>query len=138
MKKYLFLPHTADVKFQCQAKTLNLNFINCFLALKKTLCAKQKIKEKIEKEIQINGKDLESLLYNFLEEFLYLFETKDFIGSRITNLKINKKNFELKATILGDFAKNYTYTTEIKAITYNEMFVKKENSIWTSQVVLDV
>lgn len=138
MKKYLFLPHTADIKFQCQAKNLNLNFINCFLALKKVICGKQKINEKILEKIEIKGKDLESLLYNFLEEFLLLLETKNFIGSKILELNIDKKKMELNAIIYGDNSENYEFINEVKAITYHEMFVKRENKVWISQVVLDV
>lgn len=138
MEKFTFLEHTADIKFQAFGKTLEEAFKNCALALKKTICEDIKVNEKQEKEINVEGKDFESLLYNFLEEFLFLFDAKDFLLASIKSLKINKENFKLNAVILGDKASNYELTNKVKAITYNEMFVKQEKDKWTCQVVLDI
>jgi SHS2 domain-containing protein len=44
----------------------------------------------------------------------------------------------LKATLLGDKASNYKFTNDVKAITYNSMFVKKQKEEYILQVVLDV
>ena len=134
--KYKSLPHTADIKFQAFGKSLEEAFINSALALKEAILGKIKIEEKIEKKISVSGDDKESLLYNFLEEFLFLLDAKDFLFSKIKNLEI--KNNNLKAVIIGDKASNYKFSNDVKAITYNEMFVKKEKGKWIIQVVLDV
>ena len=78
------------------------------------------------------------MLYNFLEEFLILFDSERFILSEIKNIEISQKDLKLKAEIVGDDAKNYQINEHIKAITYNEMFVKKQKGRWFSQVVVDV
>lgn len=135
--KFKFLEHTADVKFQAYGKTLNEVFKNSAYALKETIY-EDKIKEKIKKVIEIKGSDLENLLYKFLEELLILFDSESFILSKIEEIKINKKTFELKAKIIGDKTKNYKINLGIKAVTYNEMFVKKQKNKLVSQVVLDV
>ena len=138
MKKFKFLKHTADVKFQAFGRNLKEVFVNSSLAMLKTM-SDEEIKEKIKKKIKIKGKDNESLLYNFLEEILFLFDSKNIIIGKVKNLKI-KKN-ELTAELLGDYAKNYEIKGYIKAVTYNEMFVKKqtkEKDKWTAQVVLDI
>ena len=64
--KFKFLEHTADVKFQAWGKTLEEAFKNSALALKETICEKIKVKEKIEKKIEIRGKDLEFLLFFYM------------------------------------------------------------------------
>ena len=149
--KFKFLPHTADRKFRAFGKTLEKVFENSALALFKIIYDK-KINEKKKYKIQAKGKDLESLMYNFLEEFLVLIDSKNFLPAQIVNFKfdtlkntprrgikgINKKNFKIKAEVVGDDAKNYQISEHVKAITYNEMFVKKINNKWTSQVVLDI
>lgn len=134
--KFKFLEHTADVKFQAFGKSIEEVFENSSLALKEEICGKIKIKEKKEKTIKVKGKDFESLLYNFLEEILYILDAEDFLISKIKKLKI--ENFKLTAEIMGDKASNYKFTNEVKAATYNDMFVKKEKNKWISQVVLDV
>jgi SHS2 domain-containing protein len=139
MKNFVFLEHTADVKFQAFGKNIEEVLTNSFLALKKAMLENKKIKKSKEREINVKGKDYESLLYNFLEEIIYLLDADNFVISELKELKI--KGFKLNAKILGDNASNYDLKNKVKAVTYNEMFVKKEESPkkrWVCQVVLDV
>ena len=135
--KYKFLEHTADVKFQAFGETIEEAFENSAIAMFEVL-HKGKVKNKKKVKISVNGRDFESLLYNFLEEFLVLFDSKRFFLSKIEKIKINKKKFKLEAEVSGDDSKNYEMNSYIKAVTYNEMFVKKEKGKWLIQVVLDV
>ena len=142
--KFKFLPHTADRKFQAFGKTLEEVFKNSALALFKIIYDK-KINEKKKYKIQAKGIDLENLMYNFLEEFLVLIDSKNFLPSKIINFKLDilrkgasKKTLKIKAEVIGDDAKNYNISEHVKAITYNEMFVKKEKGKWIAQVVLDI
>lgn len=135
--KFKFLEHTADVKFQAFGKTAEKVFENSALALKETIYNK-KVKEKIKKEIKIHGKDFESLLYNFLEEMLYLLDAENFLINKVKKIKIDKEKLKLTAILSGDNSSNYKFTNSVKAVTYNEMFVKKDRGKWVSQVVLDV
>lgn len=147
---YKFLPHTADIKFQAFGNSLEQAFTNSALALT-NIITKQKIKPKIKKTIKIKGKDKENLLYNFLEEFLYLLDINNFILSEIKKIKIKsiikskkplKYKLELNAEIYGDNINNYETETHVKAITYNDMFVKQQSinnkPVFTTQIVVDV
>jgi len=152
--KYKFLPHTADIKFQAFGEKLGTCFSNAALAIT-NIITKDKIKPNIKKTIKVKGKDFESLLYNFLEEFLFLFETKRFLLSKIINISIFNKahtkqetkdntnknnksnNYDLKAEIIGD-NQEHELSNHIKAITYNDMFVKKQKDKFICQVVVDV
>jgi len=133
--KFKFLEHTADVKFQAFGNSLEEVFENSALAMFNSMYD-GKVKKKITKRIKIEGKDNESLLYNFLEELLFLFDSEGFFLSEIKSLKIKEGNLE--AEIVGDKDENYEIHIDVKAITYNEMFVKQEEKKWVSQVVLDV
>lgn len=135
MKKFVFLEHTADIKFQAFGKTQEQCFENSASAILDIL-VKKPIKNVQIKKIFISGEDKESLLYNFLEEILFLIDSENFLIAEIKNLQI--KNNSLSADLMGDSSKNYTFETNIKAITYNDMFVKKEEDLWTAQVVVDV
>ena len=147
---FKFLKHTADVKFQAFGKNLEEAFTNAAYALKKTI-ADIKVKPIIRKKIEVEGKDKENLLYNFLEEFLFLLDAESFLLANIKEIKINKTNFlknkfdqkkddkyKLEADIIGDKASAYKFVNDVKAITYNEMFVKKQNNKFICQVVVDV
>ncbi len=140
MKKqeFTFFEHTADIKFQAYGKSLEKAFENSALAMFNTMSNK-KIKGKIKKKIKVRGNDYESLLYNFLEELLFFLDSENFFLSKPKlKIKKGKKYFELEGEILGDIAKNYEIKIDVKAITYNEMFVKKIKDTWVCQAVLDV
>jgi SHS2 domain-containing protein len=148
MKKFVFLEHTADIKFQAFGKNAEKVFENSALALKESICGKIKVEEKIKKSINIKRKDFEALLYGFLEEILFILDAENFLIAKVSKIKIDNK-LNLKATIIGNKASEYEFTNNVKAVTYNEMFVRKEMEenpkdknkkieIWKAQVVLDV
>jgi len=133
---YWFLEHTADVKFRATGESLSEMFILAAEALDETIRGNIKILEREEREFTVKGKDVENLLYNFLEEFLFLLDAEDFLVSKIKTIEIEGN--ELKCTVVGDSAKNYAFTNDVKAITYSEMFVREEDGKFKCQVVLDV
>lgn len=137
---YNFLEHTADVKFVAEAETIEKLFIEASMALKESICGKIIILSQYMKNIEIRGDNLENLLYKFLEEFLFLLDSEDFLISEMKEIEIDKENFVLKATISGDKSEHYKFTNDVKAITYNDMFVKfnEEKNVWQTQVVVDV
>jgi len=135
-KKFKFLEHTADIKFQAFGKSLEEVFENSALAMFNSMY-EGKVKTIKKKKIKVEGKDYENLLYNFLEELLFLFDSEGFFVGGIKKLEIEKN--KLTATLVGDDAKNYEISIDVKAVTYNEMFVREEKKgKWTVQVVVDV
>lgn len=147
MQKFKFLPHTADIKFQAIGEDLEECFKNAALALTNIIC-KEKVKSLKKQKIKVYGRDIENLLYNFLEEILFLIDVYDLLLSDV-ELKIigvgeqlKKRKYELEAEIYGDDIKKYTTELAVKAVTYNEMFIKSEKikgkTIFTCQVVVDV
>jgi SHS2 domain-containing protein len=136
--KFKFLPHTADIKFQAWGQTIEEAFENSALALFKALTDK-KVKAVKKVAIRADGNDLEGLMYNFLEEFLFLLDSENFIGAKVDEIKLDKENFTILAKISGDSAKNKNYEiSHIKAITYSDMEITHFGNRWVAQVVLDV
>src|SRR3989344_1604223 len=120
--KFEFLNHTADIKIKTYGKTLNEAFENVVLAVAEYISKGQKIKSKKGKLIEVHGSDLENLLYNFLDEIIYIFDAENFIVAK-TEITVLGNN--IKAILYGDDAKNYPGLDYIKAATYAEMYVKK-------------
>jgi SHS2 domain-containing protein len=139
MQKYKFLEHTADAKFQAYGNNMGEAFSNAALAMFSVITDTKKIKKKIKKEIKVKGTDLKSLLYNFLEELLFLLDTNSFLLNKIEKISIKKMEgkYSLNATIAGDKADNYETSGDIKAVTYNEMEIKENDKVMV-QVVLDL
>jgi len=126
--KYEYLTHTADLKVKAYGKTLEEAFANLAIGAFDFLTDTSKVKKKIEKRISKRAKRLEALLYDFIEELLFLLDTEGFIISDFKDMKIKqaKDSCELECTAVGDNYKNYEIKGDIKAITYSEMEIKKE------------
>lgn len=140
---YSFLEHTADVKFRADGATLEDMFVSAAEALNETIRGDIEILEQAEKSFEIEGKDKPSLLYSFLENFLVMLDSENFLVSKIKSIEI--RDGKLKCVVSGDKADNYCFTNDVKAITYSEMFVREKEKIdgkgeegWECQVVLDV
>ncbi len=141
MKPYEYLPHTADVKFRAYGKTLEEAFENSATAMFNIMVETEKVKAKATKKIAAEGADLPALLQQFLEQFIILLDTDNFFLSKIKEISIKKSSsgYSLTAVAAGDEAKNYdTIGPQVKACTYNSMFVKQEGKKWVVQVVVDI
>lgn len=139
MKKYEYLDHTADLKIRAYGKTLEEAFANAALAGFDFLTDTTKVEKKIKKKIKISASRVESLLYDFLEELLFLTDTAGFILSEIKDMKIKEdKAFTLECTALGDHYKKYDVKGNIKSVTYSEMLIDKKPDEFVIEVVLDI
>jgi SHS2 domain-containing protein len=140
VERYRFFRHTADAKFQAFGETLEEAFSNAALATASLMWDWEKIEKKIEHRIEVSGKDLKQLLNSFLEEIIYLMNSKMFLLGSPDNLRIEKRksHYGLKTILKGDkYSDKYKIHGDVKAITYNEMEIEK-NSHFMVQVVVDV
>lgn len=140
MERYKFLEHTADAKFQAFGRTLEEAFSNAALATAGLMWNWENVEKKVEHQVKVKGNDLKQLLVNFLEEIIYLLETKSFLIGSVEKLMIEKEgnSFRLKALLKGDkHSDKYKIHGDVKAITYNEMEVKTKNHFMV-QVVVDI
>ncbi|MBN2422729.1 archease [Candidatus Woesearchaeota archaeon] len=140
MKKFRYLPHTADAKFRAFGSSLEEAFVNSALAMFNIICNTDSVKPEMKKIIRISAKKKESLLYDFLEELLFLLDTEGFLLNKTEKLKITEKDneFSLGCTVYGDNYKKYKVKGNIKSITYNDMFIKEDNNEFMIQAVVDL
>ena len=146
MKKYDYLPHTADTKFRAYGKTLEEAFTNAALAMMGVLVETEKVKSVTNKKISAEGGDLQALLQSFLEQFLIIMDSENLFLTAIKKIKITKlkknngsEGYELEAEAAGDDAGKYeTIGPQVKAVTYNDMIVDIEKDNCFVQVVLDI
>lgn len=134
--KYEFLEHTADIKFRSYGATLEEAFANVVEAFADFVAHGENVKPRKGKVVNVSGKDKESLLYNFIEELIYLMDVEGFLAVKG---EVFFRGNNLRAELFGDDVKSYQGLESVKAATYAEMQIKEEeNGNWTIQVVLDV
>ena len=136
--KYEFLDHTADAKIRAYGQNIEEAFVNAGLAVFSILKNPEQVKQIIKKDINVKSKNYSSLLYDFLEELLFLLDTNGFLLNKIMSLKIEKKEnkLNLSCKITGDNYKNYHISGNIKSITYNDMIIDQDFAEKDKKVML--
>jgi len=144
MEKYTFFDKTADAKFKAFGYTMEESFANALEAMTSLVFKIEDIQnyefEHETRELIVEGTNLELLLYNFLEEAIFLLAAESFVGL-VESMKIKEVDdgYKLKAVLKGSQSINFENSGEVKAVTYNEMHVKQnDNRVWECQVVVDL
>jgi len=140
MERYRFLDHTADAKFQAFGNTLEEAFSNAALATASLMWDWERIEKKVELQVEVQGRDLKQLLCSFLEEIVYLLDSRSFLLGVPERVRLDKKGglFTLKALFKGDeYSEKYEIHGDVKAITYDEMEIV-EGDRFMVQVVVDI
>ena len=140
---YKFVDHTADVQVKSWGRNLEQAFAQTAYSLMATITPDlNKINPKIEKVLKVEAEDKEALLFDFLSEFLYIFDVKELVFSEIEVKRIKKVNeqFELQAILKGEkFDKNkHDSGIEVKAITYSFMKIEEELNKVEIDIVFDI
>lgn len=140
MKKFEFVDiTTADVAFVAYGKDLNELFENAALAMFEVMINTKQVKSVVKKEVSVDGTDVQSLLFNWLNELLVFVDGENLAFSEF-DVKIDEKNLKLKAVCWGeriDREKHET-RTEVKSCTYHQMKIEKTKTMWKAQVILDI
>lgn len=140
---YKFVDHTADVQVKSWGRNLEEAFAQTAYSLMATITPDlNKINPKIQKVLKVEAEDKEALLFDFLSEFLYIFDVKELVFSEIEVKRIKKVNeqFELQAILKGEkFDKNkHDSGIEVKAITYSFMKIEEELNKVEIDIVFDI
>jgi SHS2 domain-containing protein len=140
MKRFEFVDiTTADTAFVAYGKDLNELFANAALAMFEVMVDTKQIKPKINKKVKVDGNDLQSLMFNWLNGLLVFVDSENLAFSRF-DIKVDEKNLKLEAVCKGEKIdkKKHEIRTNVKACTYHLMEIKKMENIWQAQVILDI
>ena len=137
MKSYKFTAHTADVRLQVQANTLEelfkVSLEGMNLLIKKNFCSKEKEFD-LKEDIKIESIDATTLLIDFLSEVLTSCQINKAIYCNINFKHLSDKSLE--CIIMG--IKVDRFDEDIKAVTYHEAEIKKENDMLQTTIIFDI
>src|SRR3989344_7698239 len=135
--KYLEDVSIADVAFEATGKTLEGMFESAGLAVTNVMVKDLKsVKPKVRKSIKLENKDVEKLLFNFLQEFVF-WKDKDLLLFSKVCVKIKHQDgYFLSATLSGEKidAKRHEMLVDVKAVTWHLFKVEKTKG-WKCHVV---
>ena len=135
MKSFEYFDVTADIGFYAYGKNLNEAFENAGLAIFNIISDTKGISSNTEKSFEITSEDEVSLLYDYLEELLFLHEVEFMLFSEF-HVEIDE-NLHLRATVKGEEINwdKHERKTEIKAITFHMMDVEIKESVKLRAIV---
>jgi len=136
---YEFLDHTADVKFVVDAASLEDAFSDAALATFEIITDIEKVEGKVEKKIHVESERKRTLLYDFLNELVYLVDTEGWLLHNVEKMSITRDGdrFILDAALVGDSG-DYEILTQIKSVTYSDMEIKEGDNNTILTVVHDI
>ncbi|MFH2013020.1 MAG: archease [Pseudomonadota bacterium] len=138
MKRYELIDHTADLGIEVYGRNLKELFQNAGYALFEIICDISNVTESIQKKVYVDGEDLEQLMVVWLGELLYLHDTERLLFKRFDIEEIEERR--MAATVYGEEFKegHHNIKTEVKAVTYHQIQVRKEDDIWKARVIFDL
>ncbi len=132
----------ADIAFSADGVSLEELFESAALATTNVMVKDlKKIELKERRKITVSDKSVEKLLFNFLQEIVYLKDAELLIFGKYT-VKIKNRD---GVYMLGCIARGeklnmekHELVVDVKAITYHLFEVKQEKDKWKAQVILDI
>lgn len=135
---YEFFEHTADLGLRVRARDLNGLFRDAAMGLFAMVVEEvPRGRTASSREIAIRGRRRDYLLFDWLNELLYLFETE----------RLLLGEFDVDVTESGVVAGMHAWPWdesvdrplhEVKAITYHGLTVKPVDDGWLAEVIVDI
>ncbi len=136
-KGFEIINHTADVGIIAYGADMNEAFANAAKALFSLITELDDVEEAMHRDIELTAPDQESLLVEWLNELIYLFDTENMLFKRFDVTQLSQT--QLKARSYGhkvDSSK-HKLKTGVKAATYHMLKIDKSNG-GKVQVLFDI
>ena len=134
-----FLDHTADVQVHVWGKTLEEAFEQAVIGTMSVMTDVAKINPIESINVEAMAPDKEMLLVDYLSEFLYIFDVKELIFSRVKVSEIGfneeENKYIIKSVCYGEKAdpSRHLIDTEVKAVTFSYLRIVEtsdKSEIW--------
>lgn len=132
----------ADVAFEATGKTPEEMFESAGVALLGTMVRDPKrIEPKVRKVIEKTEGDIGKLLFDFLDELVFLKDAEQMFFSEFKARIAEREGiFVLRVEAMGEKIdpKKHDIVIDAKAVTMHKFEVKKTEGGWAAQVIIDV
>ncbi len=137
-KTFEFINHTADIGIIAYGNDIKEAFANAAVALFSIIIDLDTVKENLHHDIKLSADNQESLLVEWLNELIYLFDAEYLIFRRFEIDRLTKD--KLEARCFGEKVEPSRHKIKrgVKAATYHMLKIDKENGTYKVQVIFDV
>jgi protein archease len=133
--------HTADVGIEVRAATLAALFADAAAGFCDVITEAARIGVDEERAFEVEAAGLDLLLVAWLEELLFRFETTGVLYPRgEATIEGKGDSWSLRARMRGERfdASRHPLKVQVKAITYHELDVTRDEHGWRARVILDI
>jgi SHS2 domain-containing protein len=136
MRRYRLIEHTADIGLVAYGDNLAEAFANAAYGMFSIIAGLRSVREVESRQVELEGKDMEALLFDWLNTLLYLFDTEAILlkSFDISELTENR----LEATCYGERydPSRHRLKIGVKSATYHMLEVNKEKN--RVRVIFDI
>lgn len=138
MRRFEVLDHTADIGLIVYGEDLKDLFENAGEAFFHLITDLKRVRRRTERRIEIGKEELERLMVDWLNELLYLHEVENLLFRGFKVESVGEDG--LRARVKGEPFREgvHVIKTEVKAVTYHRIEVRKEEGRWRAQIILDL
>lgn len=142
MQAFRFLPHSvaSDVAFEAFGETAEELFQNAAKAVFSVMADLKKVSPKEEITLELTSETLEDLLFDFLNELIFLKDRDRMLFSKFEVTIHSNDTYHCSGKVLGEIIdpKKHRLGVDVKAVTKHEFKVEKKGKLYKATVVLDI
>ena len=138
-KDFEVINHTADVGVVAYGANLNQAFANAARALFSLITEPESVEETLSWDIELRAPDEESLLVEWLNELIYLFDTEHILFRRFEVSELGRGRLRARGYGERVNSSRHHLKTGIKAATYHMLSVSQdEDNVYRVKVIFDI
>jgi SHS2 domain-containing protein len=138
MEELRYLDHTGDIGFEVKAPTLEELFRRAARGLYEILVERRPASAGGEEQLDLQEEGADLLLRTFLSELLYRFLARRTMFVEFTDLRFEGNRLTARGPVAAFDPARDGLRTELKAVTYHQLEVRREPSGWRARVIFDV
>ncbi len=136
-KEFEIVDHTADVGIIAYGANMNQAFANAAKALFSLITELDDVEEVIYRDIELTAPDQESLLVEWLNELIYLFDAENIIFKRFDITQLSPTHLKARSYGHKVDSSKHKLKTGVKAATYHMLKIDRSNG-GKAQVLFDI
>ena len=135
---YKIINHTADVGLVIYGSDMKQLFSNAAFSLVSLIVEPEIILAKTERCVTVYAENYESLLIEWLNELIYLFDAEHILFSKFQIKHLS--NDQLIAICYGEAVNRFRHDIkrEVKAATYHMLKIERRKPGYKAQVIFDL
>jgi SHS2 domain-containing protein len=135
---YETFEHTADLGLRVRAADLPTLLAEAGKGLASMIVANlEEVRLVEQRKIEIDGSDRDYLVFDWLSELLYVYETQHLV---VRDFQVQLTEHGLTANARGEKLdpQRHVLDHEVKAITYHQLKLEQTSDGWLLEVIVDI